>query len=158
MKSGAALQHTMNAQTPYMSGPAVGGPANGQMLYMPPAQLRAPSVSWTGGSAQAATPQQQAMQAQMGGFQQPQLQSANAQNAQLAYNANAQAQQQAMNAQMRMAAMQNPYGMTMGGGGFTERGSASTPIGMHLSQLQAPYASQPMAYGGGAVPASAYMF
>lgn len=53
------------AQAPYMSGPAVGGPANGQMLYMPPVQLGAPSFSWTGGSAQAATPQQQAMQAQM---------------------------------------------------------------------------------------------
>lgn len=162
--------------------------------------------------------QQQAMNAQMGVFQQPQLQSANAQNAQLAYNANAQAQQQAMNAQMGMAAMQNPYGManqqrpspapmqmqaasgmqqsniaqaaqfnnqaqqamsaqqqamnsqsgmaamqnpygmTMGGGGFNERGSASSPIGMSLSQLQAPYMSQPMAYGGSSVPASAYMF
>ena len=133
---------------------AVGGPANGQMLQMPATPFAQQAIpAWGGGSAQ-----QQAMNAQMGVFQQPQLQSANAQNAQLAYNTNAQAQQQAMNAQMGMAAMQNPYGMTMGGGGFNERGSAGTPIGMHLSQLQAPYTSQPMAYGGRAVPASAYMF
>jgi hypothetical protein len=67
-------------------------------------------------------------------------------------------QQQSMNAQAGMAAMQNPYGMTMGGGGFNERGSVDTPIGMRLLQLQAPYTSQPMAYGGRSVPASAYMF
>jgi hypothetical protein len=63
----------------------------------------------------------------------------------------------AQQAQLGYAAPSS-QGMTMGGGGFNERGSASTPIGMHLLQLQAPYASQPMAYGGGAVPASAYMF
>jgi hypothetical protein len=63
----------------------------------------------------------------------------------------------AQQAQLGYAAPSS-QGMTMGGGGFNERGSASTPIGMHLSQLQAPYASQPMAYGGRAVPASAYMF
>jgi hypothetical protein len=63
----------------------------------------------------------------------------------------------AQQAQLGYAAPSS-QGMTMGGGGFNERGSASTPIGMHLSQLQAPYTSQPMAYGGRAVPVSAYMF
>jgi hypothetical protein len=165
---------------------AVGGPANGQILQMPATPFAQQAIpAWGGGIAQqnynallGAYNQRQSGMApvapnnfafqQQAGMQSAQASMA-AQNAML----NMQQARYAAPAPMMptvfdpgMAAQQAQFGyaapasqgMTMGGGAFNERGSASTPIGMHLSQLQAPYTSQPMAYGGRAVPASAYMF